>query len=229
MGSLNQQLVFNPPKSRRASPLAVLRIFTGLIVALGALVFGLQFSSPAWAGCTYRGTAPACGDGGSSNCKAGEEWVHAAKSATDADPRAQFGAPCVLGGRKALCCTKSASNGGASGAIGGLGKAIEQGAGGVSETVPPPPCPEGQIRHKGKCEQVGVLPGSKTGQGGGFVQMIPSHAITADVDLYAQCGGEGSPIGQLKKGQTFTDVKCRSDNWCSVGGQGCIWGDFITH
>jgi hypothetical protein len=37
-------------------------------------------------------------------------------------------------------------------------------------------CPEGQIRHHGKCQTVGVLPGSTTGKKGGFIQMIPTCA-----------------------------------------------------
>jgi hypothetical protein len=38
------------------------------------------------------------------------------------------------------------------------------------------PCAEGQIRRDGKCQQVGVLPGSTTGKGGGFIQMKPKCA-----------------------------------------------------
>jgi hypothetical protein len=38
------------------------------------------------------------------------------------------------------------------------------------------PCPEGQIRREGKCQQVGVLPGSTTGKKGGFIQMKPNCA-----------------------------------------------------
>ena len=36
------------------------------------------------------------------------------------------------------------------------------------------PCPPGQIRLQGNCQAPPVLPGSTTGSGGGFIQMIPS-------------------------------------------------------
>jgi hypothetical protein len=95
------------------------------------------------------------------------------------------------------------------------------------------PCPEGQIRHKGKCQQIGVLPGSKTGEKGGFIQMHPTkpakqqHVIQADVDLHDSPGGTGKVIGMLTKGATYPSVSCRADNWCQIPGKGWIWGDFV--
>ena len=43
-------------------------------------------------------------------------------------------------------------------------------------------CAEGQIRHKGQCQQIGVLEGSKTGKEGGFIQLKPPQAQQADDD-----------------------------------------------
>ena len=57
---------------------------------------------------------------------------------------------------------------------------------------PPQSCPEGQILHQGKCEVVGVLPGTTTGTGGGFIPMIPEPlfvTVLLDVDAYTKPGG----------------------------------------
>ena len=112
-----------------------------------------------------------------------------------------------------------------------------EGGGWVSDkqlgNCPVYPCPEGQIRHKGECQQIGVLPGSKTGEKGGFIQMHPTkpakqqHVIQANVDLYDSPGGTGKMIGMLTKGATYPSVSCRADNWCQIPGKGWIWGDFV--
>lgn len=98
---------------------------------------------------------------------------------------------------------------------------------------PPAPCPDGQSRYKGKCQVPPVLPGSKSGEKGGFIQMYPTkpakqqHVIQADVDLHDSPGGTGKVIGMLTKGATYPSVSCRADNWCQIPGKGWIWGDFV--
>jgi hypothetical protein len=60
------------------------------------------------------------------------------------------------------------------------------------------------------------------GNGGGF----QAGVITGDVDLYQEAGGNGNPIGFLKKG-VKVQYQCQDDNWCEVQGKGWIWGDFV--
>lgn len=54
-----------------------------------------------------------------------------------------------------------------------------------------------------------------------------SNVISADVDLYAQPGGVGRPIGMLRPDDEVTLMRCREDNWCQVTG-GWVWGDFVN-
>ncbi len=51
--------------------------------------------------------------------------------------------------------------------------------------------------------------------------------VTSDVDLYANPGGVGKPIGMLRTGTRVQAVRCRPDRWCQVGKQGWVWGDFL--
>ena len=42
-------------------------------------------------------------------------------------------------------------------------------------------CPEGQILLKGICQAPPLLPGTSTGKGGGFIQMIPGMSSRPDL------------------------------------------------
>ena len=57
----------------------------------------------------------------------------------------------------------------------------------TSGVATPAPCPEGQFRYKGVCQVPPVHPESKTGEGGGFIQMKPltpgGAIITCTIDL----------------------------------------------
>jgi hypothetical protein len=53
------------------------------------------------------------------------------------------------------------------------------------------------------------------------------NVIKADVDLYAEPGGVGKPIGMLTPADDVALVRCRDDNWCQVTG-GWVWGDFVN-
>jgi hypothetical protein len=62
----------------------------------------------------------------------------------------------------------------------------------------------------------------------GDTKLLPSRGILTDVDLYAEPGGKGKPIGMLKEGETYSTVNCRDDKWCEIPGKGWIWGDAIS-
>ena len=99
------------------------------------------------------------------------------------------------------------------------------------------PCPTGTIRHKGKCEEITVLPGSKTGAGGGFIQMIPTPAdkpaekfVTVDqeVDVYRAPGGNNADNtgATLKKGTQSVKLVENKAPWYHVkwpGGDGWVY------
>lgn len=61
----------------------------------------------------------------------------------------------------------------------------------------------------------------------------PTSTVTGDVDVYAQPGGAGAPVGILRGGQVVQVLERRGDNWVQVsgagvpGGSGWVWGDFI--
>jgi hypothetical protein len=67
------------------------------------------------------------------------------------------------------------------------------------------------------------LPGSTTGSGGGFIQMIPTPAgsiktTPADVDIYNNPGGSGEPIGTLRSGKGGKLLEKNPDGWCKLDG-----------
>lgn len=84
---------------------------------------------------------------------------------------------------------------------------------------PLPPCPEGQIRREGKCQQVGVLPGSTTGKKGGFIQMKPgscaegykwseseNNCIKKPSQVKAECEAKGNSY-DLDTGRCVKSIK----------------------
>jgi hypothetical protein len=57
----------------------------------------------------------------------------------------------------------------------------------------------------------------------------------ADVDVYVEPDGVGTPIGVLREGNTVTVVERRQDKWCHVKGEavlpdgdGWVFGEFLT-
>jgi hypothetical protein len=54
-------------------------------------------------------------------------------------------------------------------------------------------------------------------------------SIPRSVDVYAQPGGVGKPVGSVKRNSQVTLVRQRSDHWCKIsgsavpGGTGWIW------
>ncbi|AQA04685.1 hypothetical protein BVC93_22230 [Mycobacterium sp. MS1601] len=63
---------------------------------------------------------------------------------------------------------------------------------------------------------------------------LPTSTVSGDVDVYAQPGGVGQPVGILRGGQSVEVLERRGDNWVRVsgagvpGGSGWVWGDFIS-
>jgi hypothetical protein len=99
----------------------------------------------------------------------------------------------------------------------------------------PVPCPEGQFKYKGVCQVPPVHPESKTGEGGGFIQLKPSTAggatitctIDQAVDVCPTTEGcdENTRIGVLEAVGTVTVFE-RQGPWHKVkipAGEGFVY------
>ncbi len=109
-------------------------------------------------------------------------------------------------------------------------------------------CPDNQFLFEGRCQVPKVLPGTNTGDGGGFIQMFPTCAEGKELDetkkkcvdkapAVTTCdvkkagdvhdAPEGNKIGELKaKTKDVTLIKKKGANWFNVkwpSGQGWVY------
>ena len=73
------------------------------------------------------------------------------------------------------------------------------------------PCPSGQIRYQGNCQAPPLLPGSTTGSGGGFIQLIPSSS------------GSGAASATPPAGSGYV-LACQGGGDMNVSGGGAVLG-----
>jgi hypothetical protein len=205
----------------------------GIPLMFGWLALTTSSSQGAYEGCVWRGTAPLC----EGSCNPGETTLTTGRTGSVANTfvRGQFGInPPDFGegcfsGVKSLCCRQ------------------------VADPVPQQ-CPEGQIRRNGKCQEVGVLPGSTTGEKGGAVQIIPpcpegkkwsdsekacvfttykkmgrNNTVCAknDVDIYNSPTEPRQVTGLMNGGTKGTIVQRHPDGWSQIQGLGWIAQDHL--
>jgi hypothetical protein len=217
-----------------------------------SVLFGLLASAPdAQArACRWIGTAPKCGT--THHCAADEEYI---EDAGDVDytktknSLAEYGAPCIFGGTKTLCCKKEAAATPAltppdakfcawyaSDAVSQFQQAANCELSGSSWSANKQGhydwCMQQKSQQAGWSEhnaRAGALADClkkqvnaappKANQGLG----VPTVTVNNEVDIYEQPGGVGKPFDSVKANSQVNLSEKRSDDWCHV------FGDAVPH
>ena len=186
------------------------------------------------------------------------EYAGTTSNSQTGDSLAKFGAPCTFGGGKVLCCKKEAAapapqttltppnpdfcNWYASEAVARAAQGAKCGFTGArwdpnkqhhfDWCIQQKSQQQGWSEHNARVGQLADCAKKEAGNAPPKANQSmgpPTPTVPQDVDVYAQPGGEGKPIGILKGGSKVLLTDKRPDQWCHVAGdpvptgQGWVW------
>lgn len=227
-------------------------LYLGRVVALRFIAFAaltsLVVADVEARQCKWYGTAPTC-KGNNKDCKADEEPVDLGSKVEQTDTKdtlAEFGAPCIFGGFKVLCCKKEAAapaqkltpptvdfcNWYATEAVVRAGQGATCGLTGarwspnkdqhygwcIQQKTQQQAWSEHSARLSGLADCAKKAAGSAPPKSN-FSVGPPTVTVDADVDIYDKPGGVGTKIGILRKGSKVSLFERKPDQWCGVSGK----------